>query len=46
MAAEIADGMLWLCEHKYIHCNLAARNCLLSKADVIKIAGILNNKLN
>jgi serine/threonine protein kinase len=31
IAAEIADGMLWLSEHKYIHRDLAARNCLLSK---------------
>lgn len=39
IAAEIADGMLWLSEHKYIHRDLAARNCLISKSDVIKIAG-------
>jgi insulin receptor len=39
MAAEIADGMLWLSEHKYIHRDLACRNCLISKEDVIKIAG-------
>ena len=41
IAAEIADGMLWLSEHKYIHRDLAARNCLISKNDVIKIAGQL-----
>ena len=41
IAAEIADGMLWLSEHKYIHRDLAARNCLISKDDVIKIAGLL-----
>jgi serine/threonine protein kinase len=41
MAAEIADGMLWLSEHKYVHCDLAARNCLVSNNDVIKIAGLL-----
>lgn len=40
MAAEIADGMLWLSEHKYIHRDLAARNCLISAQDVIKIAGL------
>ena len=40
IAAEIADGMLWLSEHKYIHRDLAARNCLISKNDVIKIAGL------
>lgn len=40
MAAEIADGMLWLSEHKYIHRDLAARNCLISKNDVIKIADL------
>lgn len=40
MAAEIADGMLWLSEHKYIHRDLAARNCLVSANDVIKIAGM------
>jgi serine/threonine protein kinase len=39
IAGEIADGMLWLSEHKYIHRDLAARNCLISKDDVIKIAG-------
>ena len=39
IAAEIADGMLWLSEHKYVHRDLAARNCLISKEDVIKIAG-------
>ncbi len=39
IASEIADGMLWLSEHKYIHRDLAARNCLISKDDVIKIAG-------
>ena len=39
IAAEIADGMLWLSEHKYIHRDLAARNCLISSDDVIKIAG-------
>jgi serine/threonine protein kinase len=42
MAAQIADGMLWLSEHKYIHRDLAARNCLISKDDVIKIAGNKN----
>ena len=40
IAAEIADGMLWLSEHKYIHRDLAARNCLISKDDVIKIADL------
>lgn len=40
IAAEIADGMLWLSEHKYIHRDLAARNCLISKNDVIKIADL------
>jgi insulin receptor len=44
IAAEIADGMLWLSEHKYIHRDLAARNCLISKDDVIKIAGNLTRK--
>ncbi len=39
IAAEIADGMLWLSEHKYIHRDLAARNCLISKDNIIKIAG-------
>ncbi len=42
IAAEIADGMLWLSEHKYIHRDLAARNCLISKDDVIKIAGLFS----
>lgn len=40
IAAEIADGMLWLSEHKYIHRDLAARNCLISKNDVIKISDL------
>lgn len=40
IAAEIADGMLWLSEHKYIHRDLAARNCLISKDGVIKIADL------
>ncbi|CAF0885729.1 unnamed protein product [Brachionus calyciflorus] len=40
IAAEIADGMLWLSEHKYIHRDLAARNCLISKDNVIKIADL------
>lgn len=40
IAAEIADGMLWLSQHKYIHRDLAARNCLISKDDVIKIADL------
>ena len=40
MASEIADGMLWLSEHKYIHRDLAARNCLISKDDTIKIADL------
>ena len=39
IAAEIADGMLWLSDNKYIHRDLAARNCLISVNDVIKIAG-------
>lgn len=43
IAAEIADGMLWLSEHKYVHCDLAARNCLVSKNNIVKIAGKLNN---
>lgn len=40
IAAEIADGMLWLSEHKYIHRDLAARNCLISKDNVIKISDL------
>ena len=40
IAAEIADGMLWLSQHKYIHRDLAARNCLISNNDVIKIADL------
>ena len=40
MAAEIADGMLWLSEHKYIHRDLAARNCLISNDDIIKISDL------
>ena len=40
IAAEIADGMLWLHKNSKIHCDLAARNCLVSKDDIIKISGL------
>ena len=42
MAAEIADGMAYLSNieipTKIVHCDLAARNCLVAEPRVIKIA--------
>ena len=42
MAAEIADGMAYLStikdSNKIVHCDLAARNCLVAEPRVIKIS--------
>ena len=42
MAMEIADGMAYLSTlkgaQKIVHCDLAARNCLVAEPRVIKIA--------
>ena len=44
MAIEVADGMAYLStieastHSKIVHCDLAARNCLVSEPRVIKIA--------
>ena len=41
MAIEIADGMAYLstnkCPNPIVHCDLAARNCLVSDPPIIKI---------
>ena len=42
MAIEVADGMAYLSTikipNKIVHCDLAARNCLVAEPRVIKIA--------
>ena len=38
MAAQIAAGMAYLEMHNYIHCDLAARNVLVGKNNIVKVA--------
>lgn len=37
MAAEIADGMMYLAVHKFVHRDLAARNCLVAEDLTVKL---------
>lgn len=39
MAVEIADGMLYLEDIKFIHCDLACRNLMVHESYIIKIGG-------
>ena len=38
MAVQIASGMRYLASHKYVHRDLATRNCLVGQNFVVKIA--------
>ena len=38
MARQIAAGMAYLAERRFVHRDLATRNCLLDKGSRIKIA--------
>nr|BAG55496.1 protein tyrosine kinase [Monosiga ovata] len=37
-AVQIADGMAYMAENRFIHMDLAARNCLLHTGNVCKVA--------
>jgi hypothetical protein len=39
MAIEICDGMKYLEDQKFIHCDLACRNCMVHENFTIKIGG-------
>ncbi|ALC40803.1 Nrk [Drosophila busckii] len=38
MASHVASGMLYLAERKFVHRDLATRNCLINEQMVVKIA--------
>lgn len=39
IALQIANGMVYLSERKFVHRDLATRNCLINEDMVVKIAG-------
>jgi len=47
-ALQIANGMVYLSERKFVHRDLATRNCLINEDMVVKIAGkicLFNSKI-